>query len=177
MENIYVDFEITKDDLNKFNLILQSVLDWSVGKVLEGPYDFTLVNSRKENIDVIMNSTSIFYLFFNSKDINFVFNRNEMKPDAKEFPNVFSSTEEQIKNNNKKANKEKDNVNHPSHYATGKYECIDVMIELYGIEFVKDFCLGNTFKYLYRAKRKNGIEDIQKAAWYLNKYLSLEEEK
>ena len=36
-----------------------------------------------------------------------------------------------------------DNVNHPSHYATGKYECIDVMLEIFGVEAVKTFCLLN----------------------------------
>ena len=33
--------------------------------------------------------------------------------------------------------KEHDNVNHPSHYETGKFECIDVMIETQGIEATK----------------------------------------
>lgn len=47
-----------------------------------------------------------------------------------------------------------DNVNHPSHYATGKYECIDVMLEIFGAEAVKTFCLLNAFKYNYRSDRK-----------------------
>lgn len=47
-----------------------------------------------------------------------------------------------------------DNVNHHSHYETGKYECIDVMIETQGIEAVKNFCICNAFKYLYRMKIK-----------------------
>ena len=68
----------------------------------------------------------------------------------------------------------KDNVNHPSHYETGKFECIDVMIETQGVEAVKAFCLCNAFKYLYRHKNKNGVEDVKKAIWYLNKYLELE---
>lgn len=67
-----------------------------------------------------------------------------------------------------------DNVNHPNHYETGKFECIDVMIEVFGIEKVKAFCQCNAFKYLYRMDRKNGVEDIQKARWYINKYQELE---
>lgn len=67
-----------------------------------------------------------------------------------------------------------DNVNHPEHYETGKFECIDVMIETQGAEAVKDFCICNAFKYLYRHGRKNGREDIEKAIWYLNKYLELD---
>ena len=68
-----------------------------------------------------------------------------------------------------------DNVNKPAHYNTGNYECIDVMRETQGTEAVKAFCLCNAFKYLYRHNRKNGKEDIQKAIWYLNKYIELEE--
>jgi len=68
-----------------------------------------------------------------------------------------------------------DVVNHPSHYCTGKYECIDVMIETQGKKAVQSFCLCNAFKYLYRHERKNELEDIKKAIWYLNKYVELEE--
>lgn len=70
-----------------------------------------------------------------------------------------------------------DNVNHPMHYETGEFECIEVMLETQGIEAVQDFCICNAFKYLYsyRHKNKNGNEDIAKAIWYLNKYLELQE--
>lgn len=68
-----------------------------------------------------------------------------------------------------------DNVNHPSHYETGKFECFDVMLEALGEEVVKGFCIGNAFKYIYRHRRKNGVEDIKKAIWYLNKVVGLEE--
>lgn len=67
------------------------------------------------------------------------------------------------------------NVNHPVHYTTGKYECIDVMLEIFGVEAVKTFCLLNAFKYNYRSGRKNGLEDIQKAKWYIDKYIELSE--
>lgn len=68
-----------------------------------------------------------------------------------------------------------DNVNHPSHYCTGKFECIDVMVETQGKEAVEDFCLCNAFKYLYRHNGKNGLEDVKKAKWYIDKYIALEE--
>ena len=55
-----------------------------------------------------------------------------------------------------------DPVNHPTHYETGKFECIEVMQEAIGTEAVKDFCICNSFKYIYRHKRKNGKEDIKK---------------
>lgn len=62
-----------------------------------------------------------------------------------------------------------DNVNHPVHYETGKFECIDVMVETQGEEATMNFCVCNALKYIYRHKRKNGIEDIRKAIWYLKK--------
>lgn len=70
---------------------------------------------------------------------------------------------------------EPDSVNHPSHYETGKFECIDVMEEALGRDVVKGFCIGNAFKYLYRTKRKNGLEDLKKAQWYLNRVISMED--
>lgn len=72
----------------------------------------------------------------------------------------------------------KETVNHPSHYATGKFECIDVMAEAIGLEDTKGFCLCNAFKYIYRCAKKNEDirEDVKKAIWYLNKFLELEDE-
>lgn len=66
-----------------------------------------------------------------------------------------------------------DNVNHPAHYETGKFECFDVMIETQGKEAVLNFCICNAFKYIYRFRNKGGDEDIKKANWYLSKYLEL----
>lgn len=63
-----------------------------------------------------------------------------------------------------------DNVNHPQHYTQGKVECIDALDAatqgLLGIEAV---CTANAIKYLWRWKHKNGIEDLKKAQWYINK--------
>ena len=59
-------------------------------------------------------------------------------------------------------------VDHPEHYG-GKdnpYEAIKV-IEAWGL----GFCLGNVVKYIARAGRKptaTVLEDLKKAAWYLN---------
>lgn len=53
-----------------------------------------------------------------------------------------------------------DNVNHPAHYETGKFECIDVMVETQGVEATQNFCVCNALKYVYRHKKKNGMEDM-----------------
>lgn len=60
-----------------------------------------------------------------------------------------------------------DNVNHPSHYADHcSIECFDAMKAILGYEGIVYFCFGNMFKYLWRHKFKNGVEDIKKATWY-----------
>ena len=71
----------------------------------------------------------------------------------------------------------KENVNHPEHYKSGQYECIDVMKDIWGVDAVITFCKLNAFKYLWRADKKNGSEDISKAKWYLDKAEELELEK
>jgi hypothetical protein len=67
-----------------------------------------------------------------------------------------------------------DPVNHPSHYTSGKVECIDAIeaatASLVGVEA---FCTGNAIKYLWRWKMKNGIEDLKKARWYIDRLLGL----
>lgn len=72
-----------------------------------------------------------------------------------------------------KTEKPVDMVNHPPHYDTGKFECIDVMLETQGVKAVMDFCICNAFKYLYRHNNKNGVEDVKKAKWYVDKYIEL----
>lgn len=68
-----------------------------------------------------------------------------------------------------------DNIN-PSHYRQGKVECIDAIesatTSLNGFE---GYCTGNAIKYLWRWKQKNGIEDLRKAKWYLEKLIETEE--
>ena len=68
---------------------------------------------------------------------------------------------------------QREEINHPDRYAGGKFECIDVMLDVFGADAVKHFCILNAFKYVWRAEKKNGIEDIKKAVWYLNKYIEL----
>ena len=66
-----------------------------------------------------------------------------------------------------------DEINHPTRYAGGKYECIDVMTDVFGVDAVKNFCKLNAFKYLWREQNKNGVEDLKKCAWYLDKLIEL----
>lgn len=66
-----------------------------------------------------------------------------------------------------------DMVNHPDHYKTKSgLETIDV-IEAFteGLEGIEAVCTANVIKYICRWKKKNGIEDLKKAEWYLNRLI------
>ena len=67
------------------------------------------------------------------------------------------------------ANKEM--VNHPSHYCRpGRKECIDEMIDLYGIEATEQWCRMTAYKYHYRMGLKDDItQEVGKAEWYERK--------
>jgi hypothetical protein len=63
-----------------------------------------------------------------------------------------------------------DPVNHPSHYTSGDIECIDAIKEATkGLDGFEGFCTGNAIKYLWRWKKKNGVEDLKKAGWYITR--------
>lgn len=60
-------------------------------------------------------------------------------------------------------------VSHPSHYQSDSgIEVIDVIeaftSDLKGIEATDT---GNVIKYILRWKHKNGVQDLEKAMWYL----------
>lgn len=65
-----------------------------------------------------------------------------------------------------------DVVNHPAHYQ-GKVECIDCLeAATEGLEGIEAVCTANAIKYLYRWKRKNGLTDIKKCRWYVDRLIS-----
>ena len=57
-----------------------------------------------------------------------------------------------------------DKVNHPEHYTQhpSGVECIQVVEHM-------GFCVGNAIKYLWRHEMKGGIEDLEKARWYVDR--------
>ena len=73
-----------------------------------------------------------------------------------------------------------DMVNHPRHYkAKNGMEVIDV-IEAFtaNLEGYEATHTGNVIKYICRWKEKNGLEDLKKAQWYLNRLINnIEENK
>lgn len=70
-----------------------------------------------------------------------------------------------------------DNVNHPQHYQSKSgLETIDV-IEAFteGLVGGEATNTGNVLKYMCRWKNKNGLEDLKKARWYLNRLIDIVE--
>ena len=70
---------------------------------------------------------------------------------------------------------DKEKVNHPDHYNSGKFEAMEVFADA---GYVEGFCLGNVLKYTLRAQHKEDeIDDLKKARWYLDYWIKLLEGK
>lgn len=68
--------------------------------------------------------------------------------------------------------KVRERVNHPEYYTPEKIECIDALeVAIKDLQGMEAFCTANIIKYMWRWKRKNGLEDLRKANWYLNKLI------
>lgn len=71
----------------------------------------------------------------------------------------------------------KDAIN-PTHYKNGKVECIEAIesavVNKKGLEAT---CVSNVIKYLWRYESKNGLEDVKKAKWYLDRLIKYLEEQ
>lgn len=70
-----------------------------------------------------------------------------------------------------------DPVNHPKHYTHGAIETIDYMESTLSEDEFTGGCKMNILKYVSREKYKNGLEDLKKARWYLNRLISYLEKK
>ena len=69
-----------------------------------------------------------------------------------------------------------DVVNSPSHYNQAGIECIEAIAAATdnGFEY---YLQGNIIKYIWRYRYKNGIEDLKKAQWYINKLIETKGDK
>lgn len=70
-----------------------------------------------------------------------------------------------------------DVVNHPKHYTQGNIETIQYMESALTAEEFCGGCKMNVLKYVSREKHKNGIEDLKKARWYLDRLISYLEKR
>tara|TARA_R100001086_G_scaffold201688_1_gene117894 strand:- start:56 stop:283 length:228 start_codon:yes stop_codon:yes gene_type:complete len=70
-----------------------------------------------------------------------------------------------------------DVVNKPKHYNQGDIECIDAIEAMLTHEEFVGYLRGNSLKYRWRFRYKNGTEDLLKAQWYERKLLKVLEDK
>jgi hypothetical protein len=63
-------------------------------------------------------------------------------------------------------NMKNDVVNNPKHYNQGLIECIDAIQAMLSPEEFVGYLRGNSLKYRWRFRYKNGLEDLEKAEWY-----------
>lgn len=96
----------------------------------------------------------------------------------KEFERISGEVATNIELDGEKTKKE-DNITSPNHYVTDKgFEVFDVqeafIHELKGMA-ASYWC--NVVKYILRFQRKNGVEDLKKARYYLDKLIEKEAEE
>ena len=64
-----------------------------------------------------------------------------------------------------------DNVNHPAHYTKGGIECLEAIKSSMADDHFHGYIKGNILKYIWRYEDKNGVEDLKKAQFYLNRLI------
>lgn len=73
-----------------------------------------------------------------------------------------------------KTDAQEDVVNLPKHYRSGEVECIEAMESMALNAKLSPF-VGylwlNAFKYLWRWPFKNGVEDLKKCRWYIDRLI------
>ena len=64
-----------------------------------------------------------------------------------------------------------DLVNEPPHYKAGNIEAITYLRDSLGEKGFLFYCEGNVKKYVHRWRHKNGVQDLEKAVWYLERMI------
>lgn len=68
---------------------------------------------------------------------------------------------------------EPDVISSPPHYTQGPIECIDALQAALTPEEYRGALKANVMKYLWRERHKGGVESLRKAAWYLDRLITL----
>ena len=92
-----------------------------------------------------------------------------------EFMNYMAEKEKQAMAQSDNIEME-DMVNSPIHYNKAGIETIDAL-EAMLVDGFDYYLQGNIVKYLWRFRYKNGVEDLKKAQWYLNKLIEVHDDK
>ena len=126
------------------------------GNALKAELDlYHMTEKRKVSYDEIINTA-----LENTQTGNYIIN----------LKNQYGLNEFEIQNF-RDLLKMNDLVNHPEHYQ-GKVECIDcIESAVSGLDGFHGFCAGNAIKYIFRFSHKNGVEDLRKAEWYIDRLI------
>ena len=68
-------------------------------------------------------------------------------------------------------------ITNPDHYKHGGIETIEYMKAKLTKEQFEGYLLGNVLKYVSRYRHKDGVKDLKKAKWYLERLIEEKEEK
>ena len=68
-------------------------------------------------------------------------------------------------------------ITNPDHYKHGGIETIEYMKAKLTKEQFEGYLLGNVLKYVSRYRHKDGVNDLKKAKWYLERLIEEKEEK
>ena len=104
-------------------------------------------------------------IYYNEEEMKEFLNLNEKETKPREMKNMS------LKQFNDKLNE--DYVNSPPHYNKGDIECIDAIEAMLTHEEFVGYLRGNSLKYRWRFRYKNGIQDLEKAEWYENKLMEV----
>lgn len=162
-------------DTNDPNLSVRSINNEYLNEVFSNvkweDEEPTYVNVGRDGYE-LRNRPTVRIPFGVERKVESEFNFEEVAEAIKEFEKEEAL--EEISTNSI-LEPEVDMVNHPPHYQ-GKYEVIDIIEQaVEGLEPFQAYCIGNVVKYVMRHSKKNGIEDLKKAAFYLNRVIDHEE--
>ena len=153
---------------------------YPVGTVFKSPYSgniFTSTDIPKicitgKDVEVRCENGILAFLYENSTWAKIISKPKVKEMDMSEFLGL--PTKEGVRLDFKYTESEhqpkKDNIN-PSHYSSGKIECIDAIESALSPEEFRGFLRGNIIKYNWRCMQKNGVEDLKKSMWYLDRLI------
>jgi len=105
-------------------------------------------------------------------EMTFEVQRSTLDKLAEEYKKVMDKTDK-----NENVHDVHDVVNKPKHYHQGGFDAIYVIRQKFSLETLRGFFIGNIIKYILRFEHKNGVEDLKKARFYLDKLIEIEEQR
>ena len=125
------------------------------------------------------------HMGWHTKDLEYLRRivKDEISPRSSDVPDLAQALETTVawlkhEHSDPAPTPTNDPVNHPAHYTQGGIECIDaIKAATTGLNGYEGYIVGNVLKYIWRYSSKNGLQDLEKAAWYLQKLISTVEDR